>query len=270
MAKDRVDTGRGRRAEVVKKKSKGGSKSMKPFYAVLVLFAIVGTVALAYVTNRPQNAATTVDPNLATATDARGYTMGNPNAPVKVIEFADFECPACAQFATLSEPDIKKRLIDAGIVSYTFHDFPLSIHRNTWQASNAAACADEQGKFWEMHDQLFNLQDQWNGQATRNPKSQFESYARALGLNVDQWETCYDSKKYEARIKASEALALKSGAGQTPTFIIGTKMVPGAIGFDKFKAYVDSALALAPRDSAAKAPAPGDTAAKAAVPTKGS
>src|SRR5688572_24342718 len=108
MAKDRVDTGRGRRAEVVKKK-KGGSTAMKPFIALIVLVALIGTGTLAYVSNRPQNAATTVDPNLATATDARGYVLGNPNAPVKVIEFADFECPACAQFATLSEPDIKKR-----------------------------------------------------------------------------------------------------------------------------------------------------------------
>src|SRR5687768_8758529 len=269
MAKDRVDARRGRRADVVKKSTKS-SKSKTPFYAGLAVIALVGIGALAYVSSRPRNAATTVDPNLATAADAQGYLIGKPDAPVKVIEFADFECPACAQFATLAEPDIKKRLIDTGIISYRFHDFPLAIHRNTWPAHNAAACADEQGKFWQMHDQLFNMQDRWNGQATSRPKSQFETYARALGLNMDQWENCYDSRKYEPRIKASEALALKSGAGQTPTFIIGTKMVPGAISFDKFKAYVDSALALAPRDSATKAAAPGDTTARAAAPAKGS
>jgi protein-disulfide isomerase len=188
---------------------------------------------------------------------------------VQVIEFADFECPACAQFATLAEPDIKKRLIDTGIISYRFHDYPLAMHRNTWQASNAAACADEQGKFWEMHDQLFNAQDQWNGQATSRPKAQFEQYAKAIGLNVDQWETCYDTKKYEPRIKASEALALSRGASQTPTFIIGNKMIGGAISFDRFKALVDSALALAPPDSATKGVVGGDTAAKTTVPAKG-
>ena len=96
-------------------------------------------------------------------------------------------------------------------------------------ASNAAACADEQGKFWEMHDQLFNAQDQWNGQATSRPKGKFEEYAKAIGLNVDQWETCYDARKYEPRIKANEQMATKRGASQTPTFVIGNKMVGGAI-----------------------------------------
>ena len=268
MAKDRVDARRGRRADVVKKASKS-SKSKTPFYAGLAVIALVGIGALAYVSSRPRNAATTVDPNLATAADAQGYLLGKPDAPVKVIEFADFECPACAQFATLAEPDIKKRLIDTGIISYRFHDFPLAMHRNTWPAHNAAACADEQGKFWEMHDQLFNMQDRWNGQATSRPKSQFEQYARAIGLNVGQWESCYDSRKYEARIRASEALAIKSGATQTPTFVIGNKMVGGAISYDRFKALVDSALALAPRDPASTGGAAGDTAVTVPVATKG-
>jgi len=268
MAKDRVDAGRGRRGDVVKKSK--ASKSKTPFYAGIAVIALVGVGALAYVSSRPRNVATTVDPKIAAGdTVARGYLLGKPDAPVQVIEFADFECPACAQFATLAEPDIKKRLIDTGIISYRFHDFPLAMHRNTWPAHNAAACADEQGKFWEMHDQLFNQQDRWNGQATSRPKSQFESYARAIGLNVDQWEACYDARKYESRIRASEALATKSGASQTPTFIIGTKMVGGSISFDRFKAMVDSALALVPRDSATKGGVGGDTAVKQPVPTKG-
>ena len=266
MAKNRVDAGRGRRADVVKKSK--ASKSKTPFYAGLAVIALVGIGALAYVSSRPRNVATTVDPTVVADSQARGYTLGKPDAPVKVIEFADFECPACGQFATLTEPDVKKRLIDTGIISYTFHDYPLPMHKNTWPAHNAAACADEQGKFWEMHDQLFNQQDRWNGQATSRPKSQFESYARAIGLNVDQWEACYDARKYESRIKANEAFAAKSGAGQTPTFIIGTKLVPGSIGFDRFKVLVDSALALVPRDSAAKGVG-GDTAVKQQVPAKG-
>jgi protein-disulfide isomerase len=248
------------------KKSKTTSKT--PFYAALGIIGLVGVGALAYVATRSGNAATTVDPATIVAGEPQGYLLGKADAPVQVIEFADFECPACGQFATLAEPDIRKRLVDPGTVSYRFYDFPLPIHKNTWMASNAAACADEQGKFWEMHDQLFYAQDQWNGQATSRPKSKFQDYAKGIGLDVDKWEACYDAKKYQPRIKANEQMAVKRGATQTPTFVIGNKMVPGAISYDRFKAYVDSALALAKADST-KPKGAGDTAKSVTVPAKG-
>jgi protein-disulfide isomerase len=263
MAKDRVEAGRGRRADVVKK----SKKSNTPFFAGLAIIAVVGIGAIAYVANKPKGEAKTVDPATVVAGEPQGYLLGNPNAPVQVIEFADFECPACGQFATLAEPDIRKRLIEPGTISYRFYDYPLAMHKNTWMASNAAACADEQGKFWEMHDALFNQQDQWNGQATSRPKSKFQEYAKLIGLKVDQWETCYDARKYQPRIKANEQMAIKRGASQTPTFVIGNQMIGGAIGYDKFKSMVDSALVLA--KNAPAAPAVGDTAKSTAVPAKG-
>jgi protein-disulfide isomerase len=248
----------------VVKKSKSSSKT--PFYVALGIVALFGVGALAYVASRPKNVATTVDATKIVAGDPQGYLLGKEDAPVQVIEFADFECPACGQFATLAEPDIRKRLIEPGTISYRFYDFPLPMHKNTWAASNAAACADEQGKFWEMHDQLFNQQDQWNGQATSRPKGKFKEYVKALGLNVDQWEACFDARKYQARIKANELMATKRGAAQTPTFVIGDKMIGGAISFDRFKALVDSALVLAKADSA-KPAASGDSG-KPAAPAK--
>src|SRR6476659_2946693 len=145
-------------------------------------------------------------------------------------------------------------------VSSRFYDYPLPMHKNTWMASNAAACADEQGKFWEMHDALFNQQDQWNGEATSRPKSKFHEYAKVIGLKVDQWEACYDARKYQPRIKANEQMATKRGASQTPTFVIGNKMVGGAISYDRFKALVDSALVLAKADTSKKPAMGGDTA----------
>ena len=265
MAKDRVEAGRGRRADVVKKSK---SKSNTPFYVALAVIAVVGIGALAYFASRPKNVAKTVDPAAVVAGEPQGYLLGKPDAPVQVIEFADFECPACGQFATLAEPDIRKRLIEPGTISYRFYDYPLAMHKNTWQASNAAACADEQGKFWEMHDQLFNQQDRWNGQATSRPKSRFQEYAKAIGLDVAKWEACYDAQKYQPRIKANEQMAIKRGASQTPTFVIGNQMIGGAISFDRFKALVDSALVLA--KNAPPAPnASGDTSKSTAVPAKG-
>ena len=266
MAKDRLEAGRGRRPDVVKK-SKARSKSNTPFYAVLAVVAVAGIGALAYVANRPKNVATTVDTPAIAAGEAQGYLLGKPDAPVQVIEFADFECPACGQFATLAEPDIRKRLIEPGTISYRFYDYPLPMHKNTWPASNAAACADEQGKFWEMHDRLFNDQDQWNGLATSRPKSKFLEYAKDLGLNASQWEACYDARKYEPRIKANEQMAMKRGASQTPTFVIGNKMIGGAISYDRFKALVDSALVLANADTSKARPS-GDTTNSVSVPAK--
>ena len=233
---------------MVKKKGKG--KPATPFYALLGLIALVGLGAIGYLASRPKGQATTVDPNLPPAT-AQGYVLGRPDAPVKVIEFADFECPACSQFATVTEPDVRKRLVDAGIIQYTFYDYPLAMHRNTWPASHAAACADEQGKFWEMHDQLFSGQDKWSGLVTTRPKGVFEGYGKAIGLDMAKWEECFDSRRHQRRIEANEREAVRMKAPSTPTFVIGNKMISGAIGYDTFKAYVDSALALVPKDSAA-------------------
>ncbi len=232
--------------------SSGKQKSVKPaprnqkgLYTVLGLIAAGFAGFLIYQASQPTGGeAVKIDPGTPLP-EAAGYSIGPVDAPVKVVEFADFECPACAQFFTLTEPDVRKRLVETGQVRYTFMDFPLPMHPNTWPASNAAACANEQGKFWEYHDLLFQLQDQWNGFATRRPAGKFKEFAQQVGLDVGQWESCFDDQKYNLNIKAHEQEAVRRGAGQTPTFIIGSRRVPGSISFDKFKAYVDTALAEA-------------------------
>jgi protein-disulfide isomerase len=159
---------------------------------------------------------------------------------VKIIEYADFECPACAGFATITEPDVRTRIVEPGLASITFYDFPLTMHRNTLAASNAAACADEQGKFWPMHDRLFQAQDEWNGEATDRPKPFLKRYATEVGVDVAKWESCYDTRKYQSRISANLADGLKRGVISTPSFIIGTKLYRGMGGYDEMKAIVDS------------------------------
>lgn len=224
---------------------KAAGRGQKKFITILGIVALVFGGVVVYQMNKPRDLGVRqIDPN-APLPEATGYLLGNPEAPVKVIEFADFECPACERFFTLSEPDVKKRLVETGIVSYRFMDFPLPIHANTWHASNAAACANEQGKFWEMHDALFSTQDQWNGMATRRPKGKLQELARMIGLDVKQWEQCFDSQRLIPNIQAHEREALRHGANQTPTFIIGSRMIPGSISYDRFKAYVDTALAEA-------------------------
>ncbi len=233
MAKER-----GRRVNVVKS-SRG---SQRNFLLGLGAIALAGIIFLSFKAWEGKNAAAaTIDAPVATPAEAKPYVLGKPDAPVLVTEFADFECPGCSQFATVTEPDVRKRLVDEGKIRYQFVDFPLEMHFNTIPASNAAACADDQGKFWEMHDALFNGQPDWNGQATRKPKDKFKEYAKATGMNVDQWEKCFDAQTHMTRVMGNHAMALKQGIQQTPSFIIGNRKVIGAISYDKFKSYVDSA-----------------------------
>jgi protein-disulfide isomerase len=171
---------------------------------------------------------------------SQGYLIGKVDAPVKILEFADFECPSCGGWATVTEPDVRTRIINAGLANLTYYDFPLTQHRNTLAASNAAACADEQGKFWAMHDRLFQAQDEWNGEATEAPKPFFKRYASEAGLDVAKWESCFDSRKYQKRISANLADGLRRGVNSTPTFIIGNRLYPGMRTYDELKRLVDS------------------------------
>ncbi|HEX6314585.1 MAG TPA: thioredoxin domain-containing protein [Gemmatimonadaceae bacterium] len=268
MAKDRVESGRGRSGQV----KQGGAKKpavrppdQRPFYALLGAIALAAVVFIVWQMSQSRSSGViTIDPNTPLP-DASGYLMGSPTAPVQILEFADFECPACGSFANLTEPDVRKRLVETGQASFRFLDFPLPIHKNTWDASMAAACANEQGKFWEMHDQIFLTQDQWNGDVTNRPKAVFSRLARAVGLNESQWDECYDTQKYKLNIAANMREGERRLVSSTPTFVIGDKVIPGALGFDQLKAYVDSAAA-----KAASSPVTplGDTALSKSPPGK--
>lgn len=265
MASKRVEPGRGRKSGVVKSTRKT-STSTRAFYLIIAAIAVVGVAALTYLSTRPKNVATIsqIDTTLPKV-ESHGYVMGSPNAPLEVTEFGDFECPACGSFAVLTEPEIRKRFVDAGQIRWRFIDDPLPMHQNTWQASRAAACADEQGKFWPFHDLLYENQDQWNTEATSDPDKFMKQYARQLGLNAQQFDQCVDSKKYQAKIQAHAALADQRKVMQTPTFYIGTLEVAGAQPYDAIAKTITDQLAKV----GAKPAVGGDTAKGAAVQKPG-
>lgn len=183
----------------------------------------------------------------AMAAKARGYTIGSPTAKVEIMEFADFECPGCGSFAMITEPDVRKNLVATGLVRYTFYDFPLlNVHQNTVAASMSAACADDQGKFWEMHDRIFEGQFEWSGQATGNPRGVISTYAQKLGLDMKKWDACMDASAHAERIKGNYALGVIKQVGVTPTFFINGQMLRGPSNYDDIKAAVDAANASAP------------------------
>ena len=277
-----MDAGRGRSGQQVKKQggqTQGGGKGQggqsvkkvpvrsadrRPFYLLLGAIALAAVVFIGWQMSQSKSSGViTVDASTPVP-EAVGYVLGSATAPVEIMEFADFECPACGSFATLTEPDVRKRLVETGQARFRFMDFPLNIHKNTWDASFAAACANEQGKFWEMHDQIFATQDQWNGLVTNRPKAIFSRLAKQLQLNEAQWDDCYDSQKYKLNIEANRREGERRLVGSTPTFLIGDKLLPGAIGYDQVKAYVDSAAAKAAATPVT--PLGGDTALKKGPP----
>ena len=252
----RPDTGRGRRPGVVKAAKKSGS-SNRAFYLVIAAIAVVGIAALTYAASHPANgaAASPIDTTLPPV-QSQGYVMGSPSAPLEVTEFGDFECPQCGRFATLTEPDVRARLVNTGQIRFRYIDFPLDIHKNTWNASRAAACADQQGRFWQMHDAIFANQDRWNGEATDNPDKVLKDIGKQIGLNTDQFDKCIDTKATQAKVQAHWKLAMDRHLDGTPTFIIGGQQIAAFLPYDQFKQLVDDAIAKA---QATKAAATGDS-----------
>jgi protein-disulfide isomerase len=239
----------------VRKQSRSG------FYALLGAVALVGAAAIGWAVTRDTAVVSKIDPSIPLPT-AEGYVVGSPDAPVEIIEFADFECPGCGQFAAVTEPDLRTKLIETGQVRFRFMDFPLPIHKNTLGASLAAACANAQGKFWPMHDRIFLGQNDWNGFATSNPRKVFVGYAQELGLDVAAWEQCYDARQFLPQIEANRNAGMQRGVNATPTFIVGDRMLSGPPSFDNIKALVDTVTAEAKAKAAA-----GSAPASAPAPT---
>lgn len=216
---------------------------MKGFYLGLVGIVVVGTGAL-WVTNRNAASAVPVGPiamdAIASGRDFPGYVLGNEDAPVTVVEYADFQCPGCKMTWLLTIQDVKSRLVADGSVRFVFRDFPLEMHQNARAAHHAGACADEQGQFWAMHDSLFQNQDYWAND--RSPEGTFRDYAEAIGLDVQQYDACMAEGRYRGRIQASVEQGVELGVSSTPTLIVGNNMYSG-MGYDALKSIVDSLAA---------------------------
>lgn len=164
--------------------------------------------------------------------------FGNENAKIEIFEFSDYQCPFCAKFATQVFPLIKRNFIDKGLVKWYFLDFPLPFHNNAFIAHKAAKCAGEQGKYLEMHDLLFERQNEW---ATSSiPKSIFESYAKMLSLNIDLFENCLNSNNYDSEIRNSINFGKSKGIKGTPTFFINGKEISGFLPYDEFKKEIEN------------------------------
>jgi protein-disulfide isomerase len=216
---------------------------MKRFYLILGVLTLALGAMLVYLlkTNPSAPRAANEAPAAVVDDGFRGYTLGSDSAPVEVIEYGDFECPACAGFAVIQMPTIKEQLIATGRLRWRYRDYPLPMHAYARLAAHAAQCAGEQGKFWEMHDQLF-LNHSW-AQTGKNPTGLFRDMARAAGAEVGRYDACLQSGRYAARIEFSRQEGEQRLVNGTPTFYINGKMYTGRNNSDAFKAAIESAAA---------------------------
>lgn len=152
-----------------------------------------------------------------------GPSLGNVDAPITIIEFSDYQCPFCKKHFTNTLSALKTSYIDTGKVRYVFRDFPLdSIHPNARKAAEAAHCAGDQGKFWDMHDTIFQNQGALKSDKLRD-------FARTMQLDVDAFTACLDSGKYTKRVDADVAAGSAAGVTGTPGFFIGKTKPDGTI-----------------------------------------
>jgi len=165
---------------------------------------------------------------------------GKENAKVTIVEFADFQCPFCERFFKDTESQLIKDYVDSGKAKFAFRHYAFLGQESTW-AAQASECANEQGKFWEMHDYLYSHQGQENSGAFT--KDKLAGFAQALGLKTDQFKTCLESDKYADKVKADFTEGQKAGVNGTPATFVNGQLVSGAQPYANFKTLIDSELA---------------------------
>ena len=173
---------------------------------------------------------------------------GDPNAPVIVVEFSDFQCPFCSRFYQQTLPLIQENYIDTGKIKFVYRDLPLdSLHPNARLTHIAAECADEQEKFWEYHDVLFDKQSQWQRLSSTDLPITLTQYAADLGIQTESFETCLESEEMANEVKKDVADATRYGSTGTPTFFVGTEedgfiKLVGAQPYAAFQAAIENYL----------------------------
>ncbi len=174
--------------------------------------------------------------------------LGDNTAKITLVEFSDLQCPYCVRFYDNTFPEIVKHYVDTGMVRYVAREFPLtSIHKEASRASQAALCAGDQGKYWEMRGKVFANRDSLSEEA-------LTEYAVESGLELDAWRACLESDRYAQKVQTDMKAAARLGINGTPSFVLGltdpddagkfraVKMLQGAVPFPHFEQAIDDLL----------------------------
>lgn len=209
--------------------------------ALLVAFFLI------YPSLKPVGAIATADARTRPQTNAN--MAGDPNAPIRMDEFADFQCPYCKRFYEQTESQIMDAYVATGKVYFVFHSYGDFIGAESKAAAEAAYCAGDQGKFWQMHDILFTNQKAENSGDFSN--NRLTAFAEKIGLDMNQFRTCFNGGKYDQQTDQDAADGRANNVTATPSFVLTytvngqtkTELIEGAVPFSDFQTKIDAALA---------------------------
>ena len=219
-------------------------KNLPKIILALLFIGVIGFVIFAMISpEKSDNNATksnnrpTVPADKAKLSD--GNYLGPADAKVVVTEFGDYQCPACGKY----HPVLKNDVLPGydGKIKFVFLNYPLPVHKNAQAAAQAAEAAGLQGKFWQMHDLLYEKQSDWEN--LKDPTKKFEDYAKEIGADVDKFQQDYASQKVADIINNQAALGDAFNIPGTPTFFVNGVQVDNKSGTDSLKQAIDKALA---------------------------
>jgi protein-disulfide isomerase len=235
-----------RRTEIRDQRLRQRRRTTSITLLVIVGVALITTAFLIAQNNRPVGAIATPAPRAYGQTD--GQSIGDPNAPVKIEEFSDFQCPYCRVFHEETFPKILRDYVETGMVYFTYRNFPIvdgrSATKESTNAAKASVCAAQQGKFFEFHDLLFANQTGEN----IGDFAQRRLYAMAdvAGLEANAFDACYRDSATTDTVDQDKAAGLRAGVESTPSFLINGVPFLGAQPYSEFQAAINAALAAAP------------------------
>ncbi|MDP3729140.1 MAG: DsbA family protein [bacterium] len=236
-------------------RAQNGSNKSKLFMPIAILFAgvmISGAVLYTGISSQTvTNTAAIVQQVAGNIPQAGGIVnvsadddavLGDPKAPVTLIEFSDFQCPFCRKFMKETLPQIKKEYIDTGKARLVYRDFPLDFHQGAKPAAEGAECARDQDKFWEMHDAIFDEQEKQGSGTIQFTTDDIKKWAANIGLNTSKFNQCLDSGKYKSEVEKDIADGSAAGVSGTPATFINGRLLTGAQPFAAFKVIIDEEL----------------------------
>ena len=201
-------------------------------FILIIALLIWGMIAAARKNSREE-----LNLKLLGQVSSNDWVVGNASSTVTIIEYSDFQCPACATYYPLV-----KRVVDGNIdkIRFVYRHFPLPQHQNAMPAAQASEAAGNQGKFWEMYDMIFSTHDEWEN--ATNTKEVLSNYANSLGIDIKRYAIDVDSKEVKDKISLQLKDGENAGINATPTFFINGKKINNPESYEEFTRLINESL----------------------------
>jgi protein-disulfide isomerase len=216
-------------------RSTGPQLGLKQYSLIIGIAALAVIVVAAFAILGGGGSAATAQPGEI----SQDKSIGSPNAPVVVVEYADFQCPYCKQFAVGPEQQLRKEYIDSGKVRFAFRHMAFIGTESVW-AAEATECANEQNRFWDYQDKVYQAQGAENSGTFS--QDNLKRFAADLKLDTQKFNECLDTNKYQAKIDQDMAEAQRLGVNSTPTLFVNGQLIRNGSDYQVLQAAVEAAL----------------------------